>query len=75
MALTPNTYTRGVVLDFSRPGKPTDNAFIEAFNGRFRVQMFLPNRGPSCGAGRVPGEPPKDANSLSSGILRQSAAL
>jgi putative transposase len=29
-------YQRGVTLDFSRPGKPTDNAFIEAFNGRFR---------------------------------------
>jgi putative transposase len=28
-------YQREVVLDFSRPGKPTDNAFIEAFNGRF----------------------------------------
>ena len=28
-------YQRGVTLDFSRPGKPTDNAFIEAFNGRF----------------------------------------
>lgn len=28
-------YTNDVVLDFSRPGKPTDNAFIEAFNGRF----------------------------------------
>ena len=28
-------HTRGVVLDFSRPGKPTDNAFMEAFNGRF----------------------------------------
>lgn len=31
-------YQRGVVLDFSRPGKPTDNAFIEAFNGRFRAE-------------------------------------
>lgn len=29
---------RGVVLDFSRPGKPTDNAFIEAFNSRFRQE-------------------------------------
>ena len=26
----------GVTLDFSRPGKPTDNAFIEAFNSRLR---------------------------------------
>ena len=25
-------YQHGVTLDFSRPGKPTDNAFIEAFN-------------------------------------------
>ena len=33
-------YTRGVVGDFSRPGKPTDNAFIEAFNGRFRVECL-----------------------------------
>jgi putative transposase len=28
-------YQRGVTLDFSRPGKPTDNAFIESFNGKF----------------------------------------
>jgi putative transposase len=28
------------VLDFSRPGKPTDNAFIEAFNGRFRAECL-----------------------------------
>ena len=24
----------------SRPGKPTDNAFIEAFNGRFRIECL-----------------------------------
>ena len=30
-------YTRGVILDFSRPGKPTDNAFIESINGKFRA--------------------------------------
>ena len=29
-------YANGVTLDFSRPGKPTDNAFIESFNGRLR---------------------------------------
>ena len=28
------------VLDFSRPGKPTDNAFIEAFNGRLRAECL-----------------------------------
>jgi len=33
-------YQRGVSLDFSRPGKPTDNAFIEAFNGRFRAECL-----------------------------------
>jgi putative transposase len=31
---------RGVVLDFSRPGKPTDNAFIESFNGKFRGECL-----------------------------------
>lgn len=34
------TYQRGVTLDFSRPGKPTDNAFIEAFNGRLRAECL-----------------------------------
>jgi len=33
-------YSKGVTLDFSRPGKPTDNAFIEAFNGRFRAECL-----------------------------------
>lgn len=33
-------YTKGVTLDFSRPGKPTDNAFIESFNGKFRAECL-----------------------------------
>lgn len=33
-------YTNKVTLDFSRPGKPTDNAFIEAFNGRLRAECL-----------------------------------
>ena len=33
-------YQRGVTLDFSRPGKPTDNAFIEAFNSKFRPECL-----------------------------------
>jgi putative transposase len=33
-------YARGVTLDFSRPGKPADNAFIEALNGRFRAECL-----------------------------------
>lgn len=32
-----NAYQNNVVLEFSRPGKPTRNAFIEAFEGRFRA--------------------------------------
>lgn len=27
-------------LDFSRPGKPTDNAYIESFNGKFRQECL-----------------------------------
>ena len=30
------TYANGVTLDFSRPGRPAENAFIESFNGRLR---------------------------------------
>ena len=33
-------YGHGVVLDFSKPGKPTDNAFIEAFNSGFRLEWL-----------------------------------
>jgi len=31
---------RGVILGFSRPGKPTDNAFIEAFNSKLRSECL-----------------------------------
>ena len=39
-------FYRGVLLDFTRPGKPTDNGHIESFNGRLRdeclnVHQFL----------------------------------
>ncbi len=33
-------YINRVNLDFSRPGKPTDNAFVESFNGRFRDECL-----------------------------------
>lgn len=33
-------YQKGVILDFSRPGKPTDNSFIESFNGKFRAECL-----------------------------------
>ncbi|SEO84057.1 putative transposase [Aquisalimonas asiatica] len=33
-------YENGVGLDFSRPGKPTDNPFIESFNGSFRDECL-----------------------------------
>jgi putative transposase len=34
------TYGRGVQLDFIRPGKPVENAFIESFNGRLRDECL-----------------------------------
>ena len=33
-------FMHGVTLDFSRPGKPTDNAFIESLNGKFRAECL-----------------------------------
>lgn len=33
-------YENGVELDFSRPGKPTDNAMIESFNRSFRDECL-----------------------------------
>lgn len=33
-------YENGITLDFSRPGKPTDNAFVESSNGRLRDECL-----------------------------------
>ena len=43
-------YDQHVTLDFSRPGKPTDNSYIESFNGSFlgrvleRALVFIVDR-------------------------------
>jgi putative transposase len=39
-ALEDWAYERGVQLDFIRPGKPMENAFIESFNGRLRDECL-----------------------------------
>ena len=36
-------YEREISLNFSRPGKPTDNAIIESFNGSFRDECLNTN--------------------------------
>lgn len=36
-------YRNGVKIDFSRPGKPTDNAFCESFNGTFWAECLDTN--------------------------------
>jgi putative transposase len=41
--LDESCYLRGVKLDFIRPGKPTENGFIESFNGRLRDECLNVN--------------------------------
>lgn len=33
-------YANGITLDFSRPGKPTDNAYVESFNASVRLECL-----------------------------------
>ena len=39
-ALEAWAFYRGVQLDSTRPGKPTDNGHIESFNGRLRDEFL-----------------------------------
>jgi putative transposase len=43
LALDKWASNHGVELSFSRPGKPTDNAFIESLNGKFRDECLNMN--------------------------------
>lgn len=40
LALDKWAYQKGIKLHFSRPGKPTDNAYIESFNGKLRDEFL-----------------------------------
>ena len=42
-ALDEWAYRKGVKLNFIRPGKPIENAFVESFNGRFRDECLNTN--------------------------------
>lgn len=42
-ALDKWAYDLGVVMDFSRPGKPMDDATVESFNGSFRDECLNVN--------------------------------
>jgi putative transposase len=37
------THKNGIRLDFIRPGKPVENAFVESFNGKFRDECLNAN--------------------------------
>jgi putative transposase len=43
LALDAWAHARGVKLAFIQPGKPTQNAYIESFNGRFRDECLNDN--------------------------------
>lgn len=39
-ALDAWAHSKGITLDFIRPGKPVENAYIESFNGKFRDECL-----------------------------------
>jgi putative transposase len=43
LAMDKWAYDHGIVMDFSRPGKPMDNATVESFNGSCRDECLNVN--------------------------------
>jgi putative transposase len=43
----------GIKLDFIQPGKPTQNAHVESFNGRFRDECLSEDRFPTLARARL----------------------
>jgi putative transposase len=46
-------HAHGVKLDFIQPGKPTQNAHVESFNGHFRDECLAQARFPTLARARV----------------------
>jgi putative transposase len=57
MAMDKWAYERGVELDFSRPGKPTDNARAESFTGRLRQAHRIKGSAGTLGLARSASQP------------------
>jgi putative transposase len=53
MALDKWAAQHGVKLDFIQPGKPTQNAHVESFNGRFRDECLAQARFPTLARARA----------------------
>lgn len=53
MALDAWASKHGVKLDFIQPGKPTQNAHVESFNGRFRDECLSQARFPTLARARA----------------------
>ena len=51
-ALDAWAFERGIKLQFIRPGKPVDNAFMESFNGKLRDECLNQNWFMSVGHAR-----------------------
>ena len=63
-------YFNEVELDFSRPGKPTDNAYIESFNARLRQELLERQLVPVDG-GRAGADGPSGGSHLGGGRRRE----